>query len=83
MNESSWVTRWTEELKLSWNRNECKPLPSSGGSAVSLFPSRVSSSSLAIPPMHAGSQGLTLVHFSAHPEPFLTQNAALASSHTP
>jgi len=22
----SGVTRWTEELKLSWNQNECKPL---------------------------------------------------------
>jgi hypothetical protein len=24
----SWVTRWTVELKLSCNRNECKPLAS-------------------------------------------------------
>jgi len=34
-----WVTRWTEELKLSWNRNECQPLLAvsqqrAGGSGV-------------------------------------------------
>jgi hypothetical protein len=26
VHELSWVTWWTEELMLSWNRNECKPL---------------------------------------------------------
>jgi len=26
IHDSSWVIRWTEELKLSWNGNECKPL---------------------------------------------------------
>ena len=31
IHELSWVIRWTEELKLSCNLNECKPQPAGGG----------------------------------------------------
>ena len=36
-----------------------------------------------IPPCGTVRQGVTLVHFSAQPEPFLTQNTPQTSPHTP
>jgi len=53
------------KLKLSGNGNQCKPLPRVHRH-VEL---RLSDSDL-----QSILQGLTLVHFSAQPEPFLTQN---------
>ena len=52
-------------LTLSRNLDECKPLPAS----ASVTRARLQEPELASAPMR---QGLTLVHFSAQSEPFLT-----------
>ena len=61
-------------LKLSWEVNECMPLVSGEADAdADVHRGRG----------HRPGQGLTLVHFSAQPEPFLTLNTSSKRLNTP